>query len=109
MALHEIEDAMSPGIHAGEERRPGRPRMVGERAPENAMDARLDHLSDVRQLAALDEIVQDVPVRAVPADDQESIRHDGARSAGRTQTTRRFIPRLRPTRIRIDGVDPSTA
>ena len=110
MALHEVEDAMAARIHAGQERRPGRPRMIGQRAPENAADARLDHLSDVRENAAFDEVVHDVPVRAVPADDEEAIRHADDRSFGGATSWRGFIPRqLLPTSIRIDGVGPRAA
>jgi hypothetical protein len=73
MALNKIEYTMATGIHSRHERRPRRPRMRRNRRFEIAARALGEHRRKVRQAPAANQVIEYLPVRAVPPDDQQSL------------------------------------
>ena len=73
--LQDVVDPMAVRIHAGEERRPGRPGVRGDRGREGCPSSPLDEGGQVGEDAPLQQRVEDAPVGAVPADEEDPRGH----------------------------------
>ena len=76
--LQDVEDAVPARIAAGEERRPGGPRVGGQARTRDSAAAPPDERGQRGQLAGREEGIEDVPVGAVPGDEEHALRHGRA-------------------------------
>jgi Mg-chelatase subunit ChlI len=91
--LQDVEDAVPAWIPAGEERRPGGPRVGGQAGTRDSAAASPDERGQRGQLAGREEGIEDVPVGAVPGDEEHALRHG---RAGYPAPERRSFRRVRP-------------
>ena len=82
--LEDVEDSVPGRVAAGQKRGPGRPGVGGQARAGHAPAAAADQRGEVGEVALLEQRIEDVPVGAVPADDECAGRHrgDATRGAG---------------------------
>ncbi len=73
--LEDVEDAVPARVSPGEEGRPGRPGVGREARARDTPSAAADQPLQRGQLAGGEQRVEDVPVGAVPADDEHAVGH----------------------------------
>ena len=73
--LEDVEDAVPGRVASGQEGRPGRPGVRRQARAGDALAAALDQRRQVGQLARREQRIEDLPVGAVPADDQHAVCH----------------------------------
>ena len=70
--LEDVVDAVVGRVDAGQEARPRGPRVRGDRGLQDALLPPVDQRLQVRQVAALEERVEDAPIGAIPRDQDHS-------------------------------------
>src|SRR4029078_2140370 len=73
--LEDVEAAVPGGVASGQEGRPGRPGVRRQARAGDALAAAVDQRRQVGQLARREQRIEDLPVGAVPADDQDAVCH----------------------------------
>ena len=73
--LENVEDAMAARVAPRQERRPRRPGVRGEARTRHPSPSAFEERLEARQLACFEQWIEDVPVCAVPADDEHPLRH----------------------------------